>query len=137
MSKNVKIAFFVLLVITIASLATALNLNSKLEKVTTSNQQVVDEEELKQILTAVGAIMVLPEGETPTIATVSDPSKLREQPFFANTKEGDKVLIYSQALKAILWRPSSGKIVEVSALNIAAPQDDVSRSQSETTESEE
>ena len=70
------------------------------------------------VVSRVGQLMVLPENETPTVATVTDPDKLKDQPFFANTKIGDKVLIYPNAKKAILYDPAQGKILEVAPLNI-------------------
>jgi len=66
----------------------------------------------------VGKLMVLPEGETPTIATVSDPDKLKDQAFFAHAKTGDKVLIYAKAKKAILYSPTDNRIVEVAAIDL-------------------
>ena len=71
-----------------------------------------------QIVTRVGELIVLPEGENPTIATVSDPERLRDQPFFAKAKVGDQVLIYTNAHKAILYDPKQHKILEVAPLNI-------------------
>ncbi len=68
----------------------------------------------------VSALIVLPSEEKPTIATVSDTEKLKDQPFFANAKSGDKVLIYTQAKKAVLYNPESNKIVEVAPVNIGA-----------------
>ena len=65
--------------------------------------------------------MELPQ-EVPTVATVSDVSKLKNQAFFANAKNGDKVLIYQNAKKAILYRPSSNKIVEFGPINLGAAQ---------------
>lgn len=73
--------------------------------------------DLARTLKSVSKLMVLPANETPTIATVSDPEKLRDQPFFANAKKGDKVLIFSASEKAILYSPTEDKIVEVAPIN--------------------
>jgi hypothetical protein len=81
-------------------------------------QQAVLDGDIKDLVAKVSRLIILPEGEEPTIATVSDPEKLKNQPFFAKAKTGDKVLIYSQAKKAILYNPESDKIVEVAPLNI-------------------
>jgi len=88
------------------------------------NPQKIAQQEVQELVSKVSKLIVLPEGETPTIATVSDPEKLKEQPFFANAKKGDKVLIYTNAKKAILYDPVNNKIVEVAPVNIggtAAP----------------
>ncbi len=83
-------------------------------------------EESRATIEAVGRLIVLPENEQPTIATVSDPSKLKDQPFFASAKIGDKVLIYTNAKKAILYSPTENKIVEVAPVNIGAGEAQVS-----------
>ncbi len=70
------------------------------------------------LLVKVGKLMVLPADEKPVIATVTDPSKLKDQPFFAQTEVGDRVIIYPQARKAILYNPKLDKIIEVAPLNI-------------------
>ena len=75
-------------------------------------------EETAMIIAAVGRLIVLPANEQPTIATVSDPERLKDQPFFANAKTGDKVLIYALAKKAILYDPEEDKIVEVAPLDL-------------------
>lgn len=75
------------------------------------------QKELDDTIAAVGRLMVLPATETPTMATVSDPEKLKDQPFFANAKKGDKVLIYTIARKAILYSPTLDKIIEVAPVN--------------------
>ncbi len=73
--------------------------------------------ETNQIVKDIGVFIVLPKDETPTLATVSDPSKLKDQKFFANAQVGDKVLIYQTSQKAILWRPSIKKIIEISSVS--------------------
>lgn len=86
------------------------------------NPQQVAQEENKKLIEAVGKLVLLPEGETPTIATVTDVNKLKsQQAFFARSAEGDKVLIYTSALKAIMYRPSTNKIIEVAPLVIGNP----------------
>ena len=82
------------------------------------NPELVAEKETAKIVVLVGRLMVLPEGETPTVATVTDPEKLKDQVFFANAKKGDKVLIYTQAKKAVLYDPAQDKIIEIAPLNI-------------------
>lgn len=75
--------------------------------------------ELQKTVKSVSRLMVLPESEQPTLATVTDVSKLKGQAFFANAKTGDKVLIYPNSKKAILYSPTLDKIIEVSSLNIS------------------
>ena len=82
------------------------------------NSPEQSQKELDEVVAKVGKLMVLPADETPTLATVSDPEKLKDQKFFVNAKTGDKVLIYSRAQKAVLYSPSLNKIIEVAPVNI-------------------
>lgn len=75
--------------------------------------------EADSVIVQVGKLMVLPQ-ETPTLATVTDTTKLSAQPFFQNAKTGDKVLIYSKTKRAILYRPSVNKIIEIGSLSFQA-----------------
>lgn len=75
------------------------------------------QKELEQTIKMVSKHLVLPTNENPTMATVSDPEKLKDQPFFANAKKGDKVLIYANSQKAILYDPEADRIVEVAPIN--------------------
>jgi len=85
-----------------------------------TNPSATANAEAKQLVNEVGKLMVLPTVEQPTVATVSDITKLADQPFFANAKNGDKVLIYTQSKKAILYRESINKIIEVAPVNLGA-----------------
>lgn len=76
------------------------------------------QEETQKVIDNVGKLMILPSGETPTVATISDKDKLKNQPFFANAKNGDQILIFTEAKKAILYDPISNKIIDVAPVNI-------------------
>ncbi|KXK07710.1 MAG: hypothetical protein UZ21_OP11001000932 [Microgenomates bacterium OLB22] len=69
--------------------------------------------ELEYVIAKVGRLMQLPQGEQPLLATVDDVNKLRDKPFFRSAHNGDKALFYSKAGKAILYRPSTDKIIEI------------------------
>lgn len=79
---------------------------------------IVAQQEVAGLVAKVGKLVVLPTDETPTVATVSDPEALKDQAFFKNAVKGDKVLIYAQAKKAILYSVSMNKILDVAPLNI-------------------
>lgn len=82
------------------------------------NPQAVAQKELTEFVDKVSKLIVLPTNETPTLATVSDPEALKDQAFFASALKGDKVLIYAQAKKAILYSVTLNKILDVAPLNI-------------------
>lgn len=109
----------VLVILLLASLGAAGYLFNQV-RILKQNPEKQAQEDTAKLIEAVGKLIVLPEGETPTVATVNDPEKLKDQPFFANAKAGDKVLIYTNAKKAILYSPTENKIVEVAPLNIGA-----------------
>lgn len=80
--------------------------------------QAAAQAEVTDLISEVGQLILLPGDETPTVATVADPEKLKEQAFFAKAKAGYKVLLYTNAKKAILYDPDTKKIVEVAPINI-------------------
>lgn len=72
------------------------------------------EQQTKNTLAAVGALMVLPVDEAPTIFNVSDSSALKQQQnFFANAENGDVLIVYPKSTKAIIYSPSRNIIVNV------------------------
>ncbi len=87
-------------------------------KKSTTTQASITAKEVKNLTSALDKLMILPESETPTVATVSDPEALSDQPFFVGAQKDDKVLIYSNAKRAILYRPSVDKIINIAPLNL-------------------
>ena len=120
-TDNLKVAFIVSIVLVVGLTITSLSYYKKVKKLS-ANPQQISQEENQKIIDAIGKLVLLPEGEVPTIATVTDPTKLKsQQAFFARAAEGAKVLIYTSALKAIMYRPSENKIIEIAPLVIGSP----------------
>lgn len=90
---------------------------NQLEKL--SNPKTATASATQQLVDSVGRLVNLPTGETPTIATVNDAAKLKSQAFFADAKDGDKVLIYSKSGRAVLYRPSTNRVIEYSTVNLS------------------
>ena len=112
--KILPVLLFVALVIVSAAAAYLYWQVTELKK----NPQAVAQQESQRIIDKVSKLIVLPTEEVPTIATVSDPELLKDQPFFDQAEKGDQLLIYTNAKKAILYSPSANKIVNVAPINI-------------------
>lgn len=82
-----------------------------------TNPTEAAKEETRSVTNQLGKLMELPN-EEPTVATILDYTKLKDQPFFAKAKNGDKVIIYTKAMKAILFRPDTNKVIDFAPINI-------------------
>lgn len=77
------------------------------------NPDIINKQETAWVLERVNKLIVLPQDETPTMATVLDKDKVKDQEFFKNAENGDKLIVYAKAKKAVLYRPNINKIIEV------------------------
>ncbi len=82
------------------------------------NPNQVAKAETDALVAQVSKLIDLPKDETPTVATVLDKEKLKDQPFFAGAENGDKILIYTKAKKAIIFRPKDNKLINVGPIAI-------------------
>lgn len=71
----------------------------------------------KDVINSVSKIAIVPTDETPTVATVTNVDKLKDQAFFADAKNGDKILLYRNQKKAIIYRPSTNQIVNINTVS--------------------
>jgi hypothetical protein len=118
MTKKQKIVVSIIILIAIVAIVICLILLNRNPSLGQAGSQAANAAEVEAVVNEISKVILLPTGETPTIATVSDPEPLKVQPFFTNAQKDDVVLLYAGAKKAILWRPSTKKIIEVSPLNI-------------------
>ncbi len=116
--KGVLITIVVLLLAGVSGFLYWQNAKAQQKLKKLSNPTEAAKAETDSLVKEVGKVVELPSGETPTIATVADASKLKSQSFFANAQNGDKVLIYTNAKKAFLYRPSTKKLIEVAPINL-------------------
>lgn len=81
---------------------------------TSQMEQAQAQEKIKEIINQVGKLIILPEGEEPVIATINDADSLiKDQVFYKGSSNGDVVLVYQKAAKAIIYSPERNLIVNV------------------------
>jgi len=117
-----KISLLILIIVAIAGVYGSVHFYNKY-KALTVNPNAEAAKETQRLVGVLGKLMELPQGEVPTIATISDKEKLSGQPFFAQAENGDILFAYTSAMKAILYRPSTNKIVNFAPISINQPQD--------------
>ena len=135
--KNLKIILVVLALIAVGAAGAATYFYNQYQTIK-KNPDLVYKKEDQKVIVSISEHMQLPQGEEPSIATILDITKLKGQRFFENAQNGDKIITYTQAKKAILWRPSTNKIIEVASLVLEGSpvstqtRDQASSSQKET-----
>lgn len=83
---------------------------------------IIQQEE-EDLIKRIGQLIELPQGEKPTVATVTEESKLKEQAFFSKAKNGDKVLVYTNARQVVVYRPLENRIISVGSVNISQQEE--------------
>ena len=130
--KPLYVVALILLAVAIFSLFELAKARQELKSFKTSPEEAAGRE-VDKLVSEVAKLIDLPDDEKPTIATVRDPQKVKDQPFFEKAQENDKVLIYNNAKLAILYRPSEKKVLNFAPINIGEGQNDAS---SKSTEKE-
>ena len=68
-----------------------------------------------KLLAKVAELIILPD-ERPFVATIVDYKPLKDNPFFKDAKEGDKLLLFEGMGKAILYDPVSNKLLNTGTI---------------------
>lgn len=118
-SKFLKLIIAALAILLFLLLASSLLMWQKLQDVQ-AKVPMDPEAELASVVGAVGKLLVLPQDEKPRLLTLTDTelSAVSGQTFFKNALAGDKLLIYQNNSKAVIWRPETGRIIEASIINL-------------------
>jgi len=80
--RNTKMLFVILISIAIAATALLARTKPELLGIPQSQALIDSQDEINKLIEEVGKIIVLPEGENPTIATVTELDKVKDQKFF-------------------------------------------------------
>lgn len=88
---------------------------------TPAGQAKLTEQLTQAVVDKVAAILLVPADETPTVAQIDDPDKLRQEDaaFYADAKKGDYILLYKT--RAVLYRESENKIIKEAPI-VAPPE---------------
>jgi hypothetical protein len=96
-------------------------LQSQLSNINANPQKAVDRQ-TTALINTVGSLIQLPPNETPTVAEVSNAAQAKTQSnFFASAQNGDRALLYVNAKQAILYRPSTNKVILQAPLTFSSP----------------
>ncbi|HVX24458.1 MAG TPA: hypothetical protein VG992_03915 [Candidatus Saccharimonadales bacterium] len=115
---GLRLAWVLIIILVVISLFLFQQYREARQKLAAAHNPNAVNAQVKNVITAVRKLVVLPSNQTPTVATVQNVSKLRGQSFFANAKNGDKVLVYSAEKEAILYRPSTNQIVTIAPISV-------------------
>ncbi len=115
-----RLPWVIVAVFAVMSLFLLSQYNDAKAKLSSPQASVAAARQVNDTLGKVAKLAIVPANETPTVATIANAAKLKGQSFFANAKDGDKVIVYSQAKEAILYRPSTNQIVTIAPVSAPA-----------------
>lgn len=113
--KNFSI--FILFIVAVFGSYGSLHFYNKYKTLKT-NPNVEDQKETVKLVGILSKLMELPKDEMPTVAKISDKEKLKGQAFFDKAENGDILFAYTNSMKAILYRPSTDRIINVAPITI-------------------
>lgn len=91
------------------------------------------QKELANAVSAVGELMILPEGDEPVLANVTDAETLiKQQAFFTGAIDGDQLLLFPKNMKAVIYSPSRNKIINAGPIEQQANSTNQARSASQS-----
>ena len=85
------------------------------------NSPLLTQQQILDLTKDAGKLIILPRG-IPTVYTITDVSKLKNQAFFQNAENGDKILIYANERKVFIFSPNRNILVNVGPLNFTTTQ---------------
>ena len=105
--------FFFWILVIVALIVLALVFEAGRWSVYSTHPDLSSAEQASEILQNVGKLIQLP-AETPTMATINDAATAKKnQPFLTSAENGDVLIVFPQTAEALLYRPSTNKLIAV------------------------
>ena len=126
MKKSNKVLWIITIVIALAGISTAVFLYMENQRIKTDPSVLTEatkkaaDEEARSLKAKVAKLMQLPSDEDPVVATVSDKEKLKDQPFFKEAENGDRILIFTEAKKAVIYREKDNRLINVGPIAVTS-----------------
>lgn len=119
---STKTVFRVITVLIILGLAGATGFYyKKYNDLKNSSPEKIQEAQNKSIIDEVAKVYALPGDETPVVGKVSDKEAIKKQyPVLDSVENGDYLLIYQKAKKAVLYRPSTKQVIKEIPVSVEA-----------------
>jgi hypothetical protein len=92
-------------------IGTTVNTDGEIAGVSNSIHEEQSSFDIQATMRHLESIVDIVNGDIPTYALIDDPEKVRSEPFFTNAKSGDGLFVYPKTKIAILFRPSTKKII--------------------------
>ncbi|MHB1163490.1 MAG: hypothetical protein ACYCZZ_03150 [Minisyncoccota bacterium] len=113
--------FFLWIILAVVFILLAISFELGRASVYSAHPEFSGQEQASKILANVGKLIQLPANETPSMAAINDAVNAKKgQPFLINAENGDVLIIYAKAAEALLYRPSTDKLIAVGPVDNSA-----------------
>ncbi|PID33173.1 hypothetical protein CR969_02215 [Candidatus Saccharibacteria bacterium] len=83
-----------------------------------NNSQSEKVKQVNELRAKIEKLIIIPKEERVLVGTYKADTDLAKDPFFKDAKDGDKYLIFSESGKAIIYRESDNKLVNVGPIAV-------------------
>ncbi len=118
--RQMQTKVIVLLSVVVVVLAAGCALLFAQYRKTLARQQALPAVQADKLAASLGKFINLP-GEQPQLVTVLDKTKLGDPNLITEARNGDQLLVYARAKQVLLYRPSSGKLIDMFHVQPPAP----------------
>ncbi len=111
-----RMGIIILVLLLLAAISASAWLFIKYREAIEANPKTDEQRTIQQVADIIEA-----PDEQPSVVTVLDASKLANKDLAERARDDDKLLVYAEHKRVVIFRPSSGKIVDMLTIRDAVP----------------